>query len=80
VLLGAANRDPDRPDTSSDLTFSMGPHRCLGASQAQFLIEEAVARLTAELPEMALSRPPVHVANVAFNIHEELWVTVHPTA
>lgn len=80
VLLGAANRDPDRPDASPDLTFSTGPHRCPGASQAQFLIEQTVARLTAELPEMALSgRPPVHVANVAFNIHEELWVTVHPT-
>lgn len=80
VLLGAANRDPDRPDARPDLTFSTGAHRCLGASQAQFVIEQAVARLTAELPEMALSRPPKRVANVAFNTHEELWVTVHPTA
>lgn len=76
VLLGAANLDPERPDGSADLTFSTGPHRCVGASQAKFLLEQALGRLAAEFPGLALSRPPQRFANIAFNGPEKLWVTL----
>jgi cytochrome P450 len=75
VLLGAANLDPERPAGAPDLTFSTLPHRCLGAAQAQYLLEQALAKLTAELPGLGLSRPVEHYADLSFHGPRALWVS-----
>jgi cytochrome P450 len=75
-VLGAANLDPERPAGTPDLTFSVGPHRCLGAAQAQFVLERALGRLTGEFPDMTLARPSERFADLAFNGPRALWVCV----
>jgi cytochrome P450 len=75
VLIGAANVDPERPDGTPDLTFSTLPHRCLGAAQAQYVLEQALGKLSAELPDLALSRPVQPYADLSFQGPRELWVT-----
>jgi cytochrome P450 len=76
VLLGAANVDPDRPDDAPDLTFSTPPHRCIGAGQAQHVLEQALAKLTGELRGLTLSRPVTRYADLSFTGPDELWVTL----
>jgi len=68
VLLGAANRDPRRfpdPDTfdpgrgdNHHLTFSAGPHYCLGAALGRMEGRLALPRLLGRFPALALAADP----------------------
>ncbi len=69
VLLGAANRDPDRFDRPDDflvgrgdqgyLSFGFGTHYCLGLSIARAMARSAIAALLELLPRLRLgSRYP----------------------
>jgi cytochrome P450 len=68
ILLAAANRDPrrfDDPDTfdparadNHHLSFSAGPHYCLGAALGRAEGQIAFPRLLARFPELALAEPP----------------------
>lgn len=69
VLIGAANRDPDKfpdPDrfdiTRRDhdhLSFSQGPHYCLGASLARAEAQIAIQALVQRFPNLRLSDIPL---------------------
>jgi len=69
VLIGAANHDPARfpdPDrfdlTRRDhdhLSFSMGPHYCLGASLARAEAQIAILTLVERLPNLKLTDAPL---------------------
>lgn len=67
LLIAAGNRDPrrfsdpevfdpERPD-NQPLTFSIGPHYCLGAALARLSAETVLPRLLRRLPNLAASGP-----------------------
>lgn len=68
VLLGSANRDPelvDRPDQLDitrrpvpNLSFSAGPHFCLGSPLAMMEAEVLLPRLVRRFPRMRLAGKP----------------------
>ena len=68
LLLGAANRDPeaftepDRLDVgrrpNNHVGFGAGIHYCLGAPLARIELQEALARLFARFPALALAEDP----------------------
>ena len=72
LLLGSANRDPNRyhnpddldvgRDDKSHVSFGGGIHKCVGAPLARLELEIALARLVARCPELELvelpKRPP----------------------
>ena len=69
VLLGAANRDPAvfpepgrfdvrRANAREHLSFSLGPHFCVGAALARMEGEVALARLFERYPDLALDGAP----------------------
>jgi cytochrome P450 len=70
TLLAAANRDPERfPDpnrldiTRPDahhLTFSQGPHYCLGAALARLEGQEVFRALAERFPTLELTAEPQH--------------------
>jgi cytochrome P450 len=69
VLLGAANRDPDRFDDPNRLdlrrgdahvAFGYGAHHCLGSALARLEGEVAIPALVRRFPGLALDREPVH--------------------
>lgn len=69
LMLGAANRDPERfaePDAVSleqtsagHLAFGYGPHFCAGAAVSRMVLAEALAALVARAPRLELAEPPV---------------------
>ena len=72
VVLGAANRDPDRFDDPDllDLTrspnphlaFGYGPHFCIGGRLARLEATIALARLVARFPHVRLVADPAGIA------------------
>jgi cytochrome P450 len=69
VLIGAANRDPDRftePDrfditrvNNEHLSFSLGPHYCLGASLARAEAQIAIMAIVERCPNLRLGDGPL---------------------
>ncbi|QNJ93076.1 cytochrome P450 [Mycolicibacterium fluoranthenivorans] len=74
LLIGAANRDPvafDRPDVFDPdreglrhLSFSKGPHFCLGAPLARLEARIALTELARRFPHARLAAEPVYKPNV----------------
>ncbi len=89
LLLGSANRDPelvDRPDQLDitrtpvpNLSFSAGPHFCVGAHLAMMEAEVLLPRLLRRFPEMALAgRPRYRSPGTALRGIDHLPVVLRP--
>ncbi len=86
VMLGAANRDPKRfpePDVfdparpeNVSLSFSLGPHYCLGAALSKLEAEIAFPALFERFPELALAQRPPEEKPLILRGHDKLLVTV----
>lgn len=86
VLLGAANRDPDRfvdPDTfdpgrddGPPLTFGAGVHYCLGAVLSKLEGKVALPMLLRRFPDLALAGDPGERTTLMLRGYESLPVTV----
>ena len=84
LLLGAANRDPDRfprpdafdakRDPNPHLTFGAGIHFCLGAPLARLEMATALPILFARLPRLRLAEPPRYRDSYHFHGLEALSV------
>ncbi len=85
VVLGAANRDPERwadPErfdierdpTVMSLTFGMGAHFCLGHAMARATLEEALACFVEGCDGLALENEPRWIPFVAENKLDRLLV------
>ena len=85
VVLGAANRDPERwadPErfdiqrdpTVMSLTFGMGAHFCLGHAMARATLEEALACFALRCDGLALENEPRWIPFVAENKLDRLIV------
>ncbi len=89
LLLGAANRDPerftdadsldvDRPDAAAHLTFGRGAHFCLGAALARAEAHIAIST-TLALPDLELAcQVPRWRPQIALRSLEELPVLFRP--
>ncbi|MEU9031325.1 cytochrome P450 [Streptomyces sp. NPDC048383] len=85
TVLAAANRDPAQfPDPhrfdvrrtgSRVLSFSAGPHYCLGAALARLEGSIAVRRLFARFPDLALAGTPVRRESFSLRMYEDLPLT-----
>lgn len=92
LLLGAANRDPDRyadPDRfdpartgSKPLSFGAGPHICIGNALARLEAGIAFPRLLNRFPALAPApgQPPVRRSRLILRGYESLPVTVTQAA
>ncbi|GAA2831937.1 cytochrome P450 [Kitasatospora paracochleata] len=88
LLLGAANRDPDRyrePDRfdptrvdSQPLSFGGGPHYCLGAQLARLESQTAVPALLDRFPGIAPAGRPVRHDRLVLRGYRTLPVTLGP--
>ncbi|MFC3741183.1 cytochrome P450 [Paractinoplanes deccanensis] len=86
LLLGAANRDPDRFERAGDfwperpgntpLSFGAGAHYCLGAPLARLEAQIALPALLRRFPEMRLTRRPVRRPRMNLRGWETLPVTL----
>ena len=87
TVLTAANRDPAQfPDPhrfdvrrsgTKVLSFSAGPHYCLGAALARLEGTVAVLRLFARFPHLAVSGVPVRRESFSLRVYEDLPLTAH---
>jgi len=85
LLLGAANRDPDRfplpdafdirRDPNPHLAFGAGIHFCVGAPLARLEMAIALPILFARLPSLRLAKPPRYRDAYHFHGLEALSVT-----
>ncbi|GAA3029714.1 hypothetical protein GCM10020000_02970 [Streptomyces olivoverticillatus] len=85
TVMTAANRDPaQHPDPhrfdvtrtgSKVLSFSAGPHYCLGAALARMEATVALRRLFARFPRLALAGDPVRRESFSLRVFEDLPVT-----
>jgi nocardicin N-oxygenase len=57
VFLDAARFDVHRPNAAAHLTFSLGPHFCIGANLARAELRIATARLLQRFPTLRLAVP-----------------------
>ena len=67
MLIGAANRDPERFERPDDfdialprrasLAFGSGPHVCIGAALTRLEGEIMLGQLARRWPHLALARP-----------------------
>lgn len=86
LLLGSANRDPERfpePDrldlsrpVAANLSFGAGPHICLGAPLARLQLELCLRDLLARVPALALDGPAPGLRRLALRGLERLPVSV----
>lgn len=86
LVLGAANRDPERftdPDVldlgrspNPHVAFGKGIHACIGAQLARSETRIAVSRIVDRLPGFALAAEPEWKDALASRAMESLWV--HP--
>lgn len=84
LLLGAANRDPDRfsdPDTfdpdrpdNQPLSFGSGAHFCAGAALARLEAREAFRALLTRLPDLRPAGPAVYRLRRSIRSYESLPV------
>ncbi|WIN00802.1 cytochrome P450 [Actinoplanes oblitus] len=85
MLLGSANRDPDRypdphrfdPDRPNiqPVSFGGGAHYCLGAPLARLEAQVAFPRLLSRLPRLALSGEPVRRDRLVLRGYASLPIT-----
>ncbi|MFG2038440.1 cytochrome P450 [Dactylosporangium sp. NPDC048998] len=86
VLLGAANRDPrrfadpdvfdpSRPD-NHPMSFSVGPHYCLGAALSRLEIQLALPMVLRRFPRLSLAGPPRTLDLMTFHGYQEIPVTI----
>jgi len=86
VLLGAANRDPrrfDDPDVfdpkrpnNHTMSFSVGPHYCLGAALSRLEIQLALTMLLQRFPKLAVAGEPRTLDLLTFHGYEDIPITV----
>ncbi|GAA1639788.1 cytochrome P450 [Actinoplanes couchii] len=87
LLLGAANRDPDRypdphrfdPDRTNiqPVSFGGGAHYCLGAPLARLEAQMAFPLLLTMLPDLAVAATPTFRDRLTLRGYAELPVTTH---
>ncbi|WP_433428227.1 cytochrome P450 [Nonomuraea sp. CA-141351] len=86
ILLGAANRDPrrfdsphdfrpDRPD-NQPISFSVGPHFCLGSPLARLEAQIALPAVMRRLPDLTLAGEPTRLNRYAIRWYDSLPATV----
>jgi cytochrome P450 len=86
VLLGAANRDPrrfpdpdvfdpSRPD-NHPMSFSVGPHYCLGAALSRLEIQLALPMVLRRFPKLRLAGEPRTLDLMTFHGYQEIPVTI----
>jgi cytochrome P450 len=76
VALNAANQAPDRRERDPVLSFSYGPHTCLGKDFSVQLLTTAISGLVRRFPDLALAGEPKPWANLAFNAFPAAIVTL----
>jgi len=67
VALNAANQAPDRGDDDPLITFSHGPHTCLGKDYSTRFFSNALRCLAQRYPDARLAGEPPHWSNLGFN-------------
>ena len=86
VLFGAANRDPQRftdPDVfdptrpdNQPMSFSVGPHYCLGAALSRMEIQLALPMLLRRFPSLAMAGEPQALDLLTFHGYAKIPVTI----
>lgn len=86
VLLGAANRDPRRfphPDVfdptrpdNHPMSFSVGPHYCLGAALSRLEIQLTLPMLLRRFPKLSLAGTPRTLNLLTFHGYQEIPITI----